>query len=214
MAIALSAERAVAGRFGPYGGRYVPETLVAALDDLRRAVRRRARRSARSGRSSTACSRSSWAGPSPLTEAPRLGAETGATVVLKREDLNHTGAHKINNTIGQALLALPHGQAAHHRGDRRGPARGGDRHRLRALRPRLRGLHGGRGRRAAAAQCLPHAAARRDGRAGRVGHAHAEGRDQRGAPRLGDQRARRRTTSSARSSDPTPIRAWCATSSP
>ena len=43
--------------------------------------------------------------PTPLTDAPRLGAEVGARLLLKREDLNHTGAHKINNTVGQALLA-------------------------------------------------------------------------------------------------------------
>ena len=109
MAIALSPERAVGGRFGPYGGRYVPETLVAALDDLTElydAVR---------------TDPAFWAEfeglltefvgrPSPISEAPRLGREVGATVVLKREDLNHTGAHKINNTVGQALLALRMGK--------------------------------------------------------------------------------------------------------
>jgi tryptophan synthase beta chain len=99
-----SPERAVAGRFGPYGGRYVPETLVAALDDLARLYDE--------VRSDPAF----WAEydsllaefvgrPSPLTAAPRLSDEAGAPVFLKREDLNHTGAHKINNTVGQALLA-------------------------------------------------------------------------------------------------------------
>jgi tryptophan synthase beta chain len=97
-------ERAAPGRFGPYGGRYVPETLVAALDELT-ALYDAAREDA-----------SFWAElehlltefvgrPSPLTEAPRLSDAVQALVVLKREDLNHTGAHKINNTIGQALLA-------------------------------------------------------------------------------------------------------------
>jgi tryptophan synthase beta chain len=99
-----SPERAVVGRFGPYGGRYVPETLVAALDDLARLYD--------DVRSEPAF----WAEyyallaefvgrPSPLTAAPRLSDEVGAPVFLKREDLNHTGAHKINNTVGQALLA-------------------------------------------------------------------------------------------------------------
>ena len=99
-----SPERAVAGRFGPYGGRYVPETLVAALDDLAHLYDE--------VRSDPAF----WAEyddllaefvgrPSPLTAAPRLSDEVGAPVFLKREDLNHTGAHKINNTVGQALLA-------------------------------------------------------------------------------------------------------------
>jgi tryptophan synthase beta chain len=109
LALAPSPERAVAGRFGPYGGRYVPETLVAALDDLATLY------------DSVRGDRAFWAEyerllaefvgrPSPMTEAVRLGAEVGATVVLKREDLNHTGAHKINNTIGQALLALRMGK--------------------------------------------------------------------------------------------------------
>ena len=109
MALAPSPERAVAGRFGPYGGRYVPETLIAALDDLAALY------------DGVRGDRAFWAEyerllaefvgrPSPITEAVRLGAEVGATVVLKREDLNHTGAHKINNTIGQALLALRMGK--------------------------------------------------------------------------------------------------------
>jgi tryptophan synthase beta chain len=109
LALAPSPERAVAGRFGPYGGRYVPETLVAALDDLAALY------------DGVRDDRAFWAEyerllaefvgrPSPITEAVRLGAEVGATVVLKREDLNHTGAHKINNTIGQALLALRMGK--------------------------------------------------------------------------------------------------------
>ncbi len=104
MAIAPSAERAVAGRFGPYGGRYVPETLVAALDDLTQLYD--AVRSDPEFWGELETLLAEFVGrPTPLTEAPRLGAETGATVLLKREDLNHTGAHKINNTLGQALLA-------------------------------------------------------------------------------------------------------------
>ena len=109
MAIALSAERAVGGRFGPYGGRYVPETLVAALDDL--AALYDGVRGDRAFWAEYEALLAEFVGrPSPLTEAPRLGAEAGTTVVLKREDLNHTGAHKINNTIGQALLALRMGK--------------------------------------------------------------------------------------------------------
>ena len=104
-----SPERAIAGRFGPYGGRYVPETLVAALDDLAGLY------------DEVRADPAFWAEydgllaefvgrPSPLTAAPRLGDEVGAPVLLKREDLNHTGAHKINNTVGQALLALRMGK--------------------------------------------------------------------------------------------------------
>jgi tryptophan synthase beta chain len=98
------------GRFGDYGGRFVPETLVPALIELDRAFR------------------SAWADPgfrgelddllrdyagrpSPLTECHRLSEELGVRVLLKREDLNHTGSHKINNVLGQALLAKRMGKS-------------------------------------------------------------------------------------------------------
>ncbi|HXF95914.1 MAG TPA: tryptophan synthase subunit beta [Gemmatimonadales bacterium] len=94
------------GRFGPYGGRYVPETLMAALEELA-AVYEEARRDPGFWAELEALGREYVGRPTPLTEAPRFGAEVGegVRVVLKREDLNHTGAHKINNTLGQALLA-------------------------------------------------------------------------------------------------------------
>jgi len=92
------------GRFGPFGGRYVPETLVPAFERLEVGVREHLadpsfqaefRRELRE-----------WVGrPTALTHAPRLSETWGAEVWLKREDLAHTGAHKINNAIGQALLA-------------------------------------------------------------------------------------------------------------
>ena len=100
----LSAERAVGGRFGPYGGRYVPETLVAALDDLT-ALYDAARADAAFWAEYDALLAEFVGRPSPVSLAPRLSDEVGAPVLLKREDLNHTGAHKINNTVGQALLA-------------------------------------------------------------------------------------------------------------
>src|SRR5688572_26156132 len=92
-------------RFGRFGGRYVPETLIAALDELSEAYR------------AAAADPAFWAElddlwrnyvgrPTPLYRAQRLGAAAGdVEVYLKREDLNHTGAHKINNTLGQILLA-------------------------------------------------------------------------------------------------------------
>jgi tryptophan synthase beta chain len=92
------------GRFGPYGGRYVPETLIAALDELA-SVYEAARRDPMFGSELQGLLREFVGRPSPLTEAPRLSQAVGARVVLKREDLNHTGSHKINNTVGQALLA-------------------------------------------------------------------------------------------------------------
>jgi tryptophan synthase beta chain len=94
----------VHGRFGAYGGRFVPETLIPALDELSEAFdaawadpefRQRFDRLLREyvGR------------PTPLTEARGLSEDTGLRVAVKREDLCHTGAHKINNALGQALLA-------------------------------------------------------------------------------------------------------------
>jgi tryptophan synthase beta chain len=109
VALALSPERAVGGRFGPYGGRYVPETLIAALDDLT-ALYDGVRGEASFWSEFETILRDYVGRPTPLTEAERYGAEVGARVLLKREDLNHTGAHKINNTVGQALLALRMGK--------------------------------------------------------------------------------------------------------
>ncbi|MEO5799063.1 MAG: tryptophan synthase subunit beta [Gemmatimonadales bacterium] len=104
MTLALPPETAVEGRFGPYGGRYVPETLVAALDDLT-ALYDQARSEPAFWEEYHTLLRDIVGRPSRLSEAPRFSALVGARVLLKREDLNHTGAHKINNTIGQALLA-------------------------------------------------------------------------------------------------------------
>jgi tryptophan synthase beta chain len=92
------------GRFGPFGGRYVPETLIPALERLAQGVREHLR----SSEFQEALGRElkSWVGrPTALTYATTLSARWGAEVWLKREDLAHTGAHKINNAIGQALLA-------------------------------------------------------------------------------------------------------------
>ncbi|MDH3496881.1 MAG: tryptophan synthase subunit beta [Gemmatimonadota bacterium] len=92
------------GRFGPFGGRYVPETLVAALEDLATtydAVRDDTGFQAELG----GLLREYVGRPTPLSEAPRLSEAAGCRVLLKREDLAHTGAHKINNTLGQILLA-------------------------------------------------------------------------------------------------------------
>ncbi len=92
------------GRFGPYGGRYVPETLVAALDELA-GLYDGVRGDEAFWREYHALLVDVVGRPSALSEAPRFSERVGARVLLKREDLNHTGAHKINNTIGQALLA-------------------------------------------------------------------------------------------------------------
>jgi tryptophan synthase beta chain len=93
------------GRFGAYGGRYVPETLMAALEELQRAYED-ARRDAKFRRELQRLLREYAGRPTPLFPAQRLTEKLGgARIYLKREDLLHTGAHKINNCIGQALLA-------------------------------------------------------------------------------------------------------------
>src|SRR3954468_22395377 len=91
-------------RFGPYGGRYVPETLIAALDELSTAWAE-AREDQAFNERLRLLHRDFIGRPTPLYLADRLSARTGRRVYLKREDLAHTGAHKINNAIGQALLA-------------------------------------------------------------------------------------------------------------
>src|SRR3981189_3286635 len=93
------------GRFGPYGGRYVPETLMAALEELEREYERANRDPRFKARLSELLK--TYAGrPTPLFFARRLTEKLGgAKIYLKREDLLHTGAHKINNCLGQALLA-------------------------------------------------------------------------------------------------------------
>ena len=93
------------GRFGRFGGRYVPETLVPALEELAAAYAA-ARADASFQAELDILLRDFVGRATPMTEAPRLTAHAGgARIVLKREDLAHTGAHKINNTMGQALLA-------------------------------------------------------------------------------------------------------------
>jgi tryptophan synthase beta chain len=92
------------GRFGPFGGRYVPETLVPALERLTEGATRLLRDEA--FRAELARELREFAGrPTALTRAPDLSRAWGADVWLKREDLAHTGAHKINNALGQALIA-------------------------------------------------------------------------------------------------------------
>lgn len=107
---ALSSYPDAAGHFGNYGGRFVPEALIAALDELDREY------SAASVDPAFIAQldhlhRTYTGRPSPLTEATRLSQHAGgARILLKREDLNHTGSHKINNVLGQALLTVRMGK--------------------------------------------------------------------------------------------------------
>ena len=92
------------GRFGPYGGRFVPETLMPALDELEQAYLQ-ARNDSSFGAELNRLFDTYVGRPTPITHARRLSERLGgAQIYLKREDLAHSGAHKINNALGQALL--------------------------------------------------------------------------------------------------------------
>ena len=97
------------GHFGPYGGCYVPETLMEPLRELEQAYSE-ARHDPGFRNELRTILRDVVGRPTPLTEAVRLSRQLGCRVVLKREDLCHTGAHKINNAFGQGLLALRMGK--------------------------------------------------------------------------------------------------------
>ena len=102
-------EPAGLGRFGEYGGRFIPETLVPALEELEAAFRTSWASS--EFRAEFAALLADYAGrPTPVTECARLSEQLGVRVLLKREDLTHTGSHKINNVLGQALLARQMGK--------------------------------------------------------------------------------------------------------
>ena len=102
-------------RFGPYGGRFVPETLVGALDELS-AAWAEAREDEEFQAELARLLRDFVGRPTPLYLAEGLSERAGRTTYLKREDLAHTGAHKINNAVGQALLAK-HDVQLRRRGD-------------------------------------------------------------------------------------------------
>ena len=151
------------GRFGDFGGRYIPETLMPAIADLESAYRQRGGRRllpAGAGRSPRELCRA------PHTPDPRVRIsprQLGPRIYLKREDLLHTGAHKINAVLAPGVAGARDGEASHRRRDRRRPARRRHGHRLRAARPGVRRLHGRGGCAQAVAQRLPDEAPRRRG---------------------------------------------------
>ena len=100
------------GRFGEFGGRFVPETLVPACLELEAAFRDGLGRPGVPRPSSTICSATTPAGRRRSPSATACPSSSALRLLLKREDLNHTGSHKINNVLGQALLARAHGQDA------------------------------------------------------------------------------------------------------
>ena len=177
--------------YGDYGGRFVPETLIPALDELE-AGWQAARQDPSFQAELDELGRSYAGRPTPLTLAERFAP--GKRLYLKREDLLHTGAHKLNNALGQALLALRLGK-------RRIVAEtGAGQHGVATATVCARfGLDcvvymGSEDMRRQRPNLERMAPARRRGAAGRVRHAHAEGGDQRGDPRLDRQRRGRRTT--------------------
>ena len=107
--MSATATAAATDRFGAFGGRYVPETLIPALDELTIAFDT-AQADPAFRAELDGLLREYVGRPTSLTFAPRLSERVGAPVWMKREDLNHTGAHKINNTVGQALLAIRMGK--------------------------------------------------------------------------------------------------------
>ncbi len=175
------------GRFGSFGGRFVPESLVPACLELEAAFRSAWADPA--FRSELSRLLAHYGGrPTPVTECSRLSDELGVRILLKREDLAHTGSHKLNNVVGQGLLAAPHGQAPADRGDRCRPARGRDGHRGGPLRHGVRRLHGRGGHAAPGAQRLPDGAARVGGPDRHEWQPDPQGRGERGAARLGRHR--------------------------
>ena len=176
--------------FGPYGGRFVPEALVAALDELDRGVPQ-ARRPIPAFPAELDGLLRDYTGR-PVACSPRRSGSArsagGARILLKREDLNHTGSHKINNVLGQALLTKRMGKTrviAETGAGQHGVAT--------ATAAALLGLEcavymGEEDTAAPGAQRGPDAPARRRGRAGHHRLAHPQGRDQRGDARLGHQR--------------------------
>ena len=136
------------GRYGPYGGKYVPETLMYALEELEDAFRATLRD--RAFLETLDTYRRDYIGrPTPLYFAQRMTEHLGgAKIYFKREDLAHTGAHKINNALGQVLLAQRMGRRASSPKRRRWPARRRHGHGGRPSRTGMRNLHGRRGYRA------------------------------------------------------------------
>ena len=212
MAQALSPERAAGGRFGPYGGRYVPETLVAALDDLAALYDAARAEPAFWAEFDALAGRVRGAPVTPLGRAAPFGRGRHTGAAQARRPQSHRRAQDQQHDRPGAAGA-PDGQAADHRGDRCGAARRRHGHGVRALRARVRGVHGRGGRGPSGAQRLPHAAPGRDGR---CRSSPARGRSRTRPTRrcaTGSPTSPRPTTSSVRWSVPIPIREWCATSS-
>ena len=175
--------------FGEFGGRYMPESLIAAIDELTAEYEAAKADPAFQAEFAAAAALLRRPAVAASPRSPRFAAHAGgARVFLKREDLNHTGSHKINNVLGQALLTKRLGKTrviAETGAGQHGVAT--------ATAAALFGFEctiymGEVDTRAPGAQRRPHAPARRRGDPGQDRLAHAQGRDQRRLPRLGRER--------------------------
>ncbi len=166
-------------------GRYVPESLMPACSELEAAFRAAWSDPDFLHALRTACCEDYAGRPTPVTECRRLSEQLGVRLLLKREDLTHTGSHKINNVLGQGLLTLAMGKS------RMVAETGAGQHGVATATAaalfglRVRGLHGRGGHRAPGPQRVPDAAARRRGANRALGQPDAQGRGQRGPAGLG-----------------------------
>ncbi len=175
------------GRYGKYGGQYVSETLMSALIELETAYDtiKKEREFIRE----LAALQAEYAGrETPLTFCPNASKELGCRIYLKREDLVHGGSHKLNNTLGQALLAKRMGKK------RLIAETGAGQHGVAtaivgaALGMPVEVYMGEVDTKTAGAQCLPDGTDGGKGNSGQIGNPDAQGCHQRGAPRLGGKR--------------------------
>ena len=200
------------GRFGIYGGRYVPETLMAALVELEHEYD--VAKADAAFQAELAGLLKDFAGPAYAA----LLCQAADRRTGRREDLpeaRRPAAHRRaqdQQRTGPGAAGEAHGQEADHRRDRRGAARRGDGHGLRAAGHGMRDLHGRRGHGAPGAERAAHAAAGRGGARGFVGLEDAEGRHQRGHARLGHQRADHLLSAGLARWGRILIRPWCGTS--
>ncbi len=165
------------GRYGKYGGQYVSETLMSALIELEDAYEK-VNKDPQFARNLTALQTEYAGRETPLTFCPNASRELGCKIYLKREDLVHGGSHKLNNTLGQALLAKKMGKK------RLIAETGAGQHGVAtaivgaALGIARRSLHG-RGRHAATGtQCLPYGTDGRKSDPGQIRDTNTQGRDQ------------------------------------
>ncbi len=201
------------GRFGPFGGRYAPETLIPALERLEAGLRRYLRDPEYPGRAGPGAAR---VGGPPDRAQPRAHAQPplGCQRLSQARGPGPHGRPQDQQRARPGAAGEAPRREARHRGDRRRPARRGHGRRLRAGRHPLHRLHGRRGRAAPGAERGAHGAARRRGGAGEERRPDAARGHRRGLPRLGLRSGRQLLPAGLRRRARTPIRCWCASCSP